>query len=188
MRSLHCINTSCTVTPLFAVPRRIDSDNSSYHWRMFDKTPFMDHCVLRNVSTLDALLLHQCNSISKLLPIDVDIPKLKSVIHDAVDTIGACIQFGGPMGVLVLSSGSGRGAYLRPGTRSLQPEYLNATVHLGQPRVNFNPLPVISFIYPRSSDSSSGAFTPLNLAMVAMSQSKSRTASPTKRPKDHKTN
>ena len=58
---------------------------------MLDATPFEAHCVQKNVSTFDALLLHQCNSISKLLPIDVDIPRLKAVLHDAVDAIGSAV-------------------------------------------------------------------------------------------------
>ena len=70
-----------------AVPHRLPTDNA-YAWRMLDSVPFMEHCVEKNISTIDALLLHQCNSISKLLPIDVDIPALSSVLRDAVDAIG----------------------------------------------------------------------------------------------------
>lgn len=72
---------------LVAVPFR-PANSTAYAWRMLDSTPFIEHCVDKHVSTLDALLLHQCNSISKLLPIDVDIPALDAVLYDAVDAIG----------------------------------------------------------------------------------------------------
>lgn len=76
---------------------------TAYAWRMLDATPFEAHCVRNNVSTFDALLLHQCNSISKLLPIDVDVPRLKAVLHDAVDAIGsACGWVPSRTGVVIM--------------------------------------------------------------------------------------
>ena len=70
-----------------AVPKR-PVNTTEYAWRMLDSTPFLKHCVGKKISTIDALLLHQCNSISKLLPIDVEMPALHRVLRDAVDAIG----------------------------------------------------------------------------------------------------
>lgn len=77
---------------LLQVPVR-PNNSTAYAWRMLDSTPFVEHCIEQHVSTLDALLLHQCNSISKLLPIDVDIPALDALLYDAVDAIGELLRF-----------------------------------------------------------------------------------------------
>ena len=50
---------------------------------------FLEGCVAANMSSVDSLLHHRCNSVSKHLPIYVHPDRLRESVTEAVDIIAA---------------------------------------------------------------------------------------------------
>ena len=50
---------------------------------------FLEGCVAANMSSVDSLLHHRCNSVSKHLPIYVHPDRLRETLREAIDIIAA---------------------------------------------------------------------------------------------------
>ena len=57
------------------------------HKKASNGQDFLEGCVAANMSSVDALLHHRCNSVSKHLPVKVDIPAFSSALKEAIDII-----------------------------------------------------------------------------------------------------
>lgn len=77
--------------PVYArsLPPYDEQTKGNWGMDLITELKFEEKCLIANQTTMDALLQHACNQVSKLLPMAIETSVYEQAIRDAVDLIGA---------------------------------------------------------------------------------------------------